>query len=41
VMKGNTLDSIPLGQAAGRIKTVPNNHPLINAAKAVGTSFGI
>jgi phosphofructokinase-like protein len=41
VMKGNTLDSIPLGQAAGRIKTVPKNHPLIDAAKAVGTSFGI
>lgn len=41
VMKNNSLDSIPLGQAAGRIKTVPKNHPLINAAKAVGTSFGI
>jgi 6-phosphofructokinase 1 len=41
VMKGGTLDSIPLGQAAGRIKTVPKNHPLIKAARAVGTSFGI
>jgi phosphofructokinase-like protein len=41
VMKGNKLDSIRLDQAAGRIKTVPLNHPLIDAAKAVGTSFGI
>ena len=40
VMKGGTLDSVPLGQTAGRIKTVPINHPLINAARAVGTSFG-
>lgn len=41
VMKNGRLDSIPLGQTAGRIKTVPMNHPLIAAAKAVGTSFGI
>jgi 6-phosphofructokinase 1 len=41
VMKGSTLDSVPLGQTAGRIKTVPVNHSLIMAAKAVGTSFGI
>jgi 6-phosphofructokinase 1 len=41
VMKGGKLDSIPLGQTAGRIKTVPMNDSLIAAARAVGTSFGI
>jgi 6-phosphofructokinase 1 len=41
VMKGGSLDSVPLKQTAGRIKTVPVNHSLILAAKAVGTSFGV
>lgn len=41
VMKNGRLDSIPLGQTAGRIKTVSMTHPLIAAAKAVGTNFGI
>lgn len=41
VIKNGQLDSIPLHQAAGRIKTVPKNHPLVLAAKAVNTSFGI
>ncbi len=40
VIKNGRLDSIPLGQTAGRIKTVPKNHPLILAARSVGTSFG-
>jgi 6-phosphofructokinase 1 len=40
VMKDGKLGSIPLGQTAGRIKTVSKDHPLIAAAKAVGTSFG-
>ena len=41
VKKGGTLDSIPLHRVAGRIKTVPKNHPLILAAKAVNTCFGV
>jgi len=41
VIKDGKLNSIPLGQTAGRIKTVPKNHPLIAAAEAVGTGFGI
>jgi 6-phosphofructokinase len=41
VLKDGKLSSVPLSQVAGRIKTVPKNHPLIKAAKAVGTSFGI
>lgn len=41
VLKDGRLDSLPLRQVAGRIKTVPKNHPLILAAKAVNTSFGV
>ena len=41
VIKDGRLNSIPLRQAAGRIKTVPKNHPLVLAAKAVNTSFGV
>ncbi len=41
VMKNGKLDSVPVGYAAGRIKTVPQNHPLIAAARGVGTCFGV
>jgi 6-phosphofructokinase 1 len=41
VLRGGELSSIPLSKVAGKIKTVPKNHPLIKAALAVGTSFGI
>lgn len=41
VWKEGRLDSVPLRQVAGRIKTVPRNHPLLLAAKAVNTNFGI
>ena len=41
VQKQGKLSSVPLTRIAGKIKTVPKNHPLIKAAKAVGTSFGI
>lgn len=41
VMKNGKLSSIALSQVAGKIKTVPKNHHLIKAARAVGTSFGI
>ena len=41
VWKDGGLDSIPLSRTAGRTKTVSKNHPLIRAAKAVGTSFGV
>lgn len=41
VMKDGKLSSVPLSRIAGKIKTVPKNHPLIRAAKAVGTSFGV
>ncbi|HOK95304.1 MAG TPA: ATP-dependent 6-phosphofructokinase [Anaerohalosphaeraceae bacterium] len=35
------LGSVPLARIAGKIKTVRPNDPLIAAAKAVGTSFGV
>ena len=41
VKKNGRQDSIPLHRVAGRIKTVPKNHSLIRAAKAVNTSFGV
>jgi ATP-dependent phosphofructokinase / diphosphate-dependent phosphofructokinase len=41
VEKGGVLSSIPLSSVAGKIRKVPLNHPLILAAKAVKTSFGI
>lgn len=41
VWKNGKLGSIPLSRVAGKIKTVPRNDPLIAAAKAVKTSFGV
>ncbi len=41
VEKGGGLESIPLSRVAGKIKKVPLKHPLIQAAKAVKTSFGV
>jgi phosphofructokinase-like protein len=41
VLKNGRYSSIPLGQVAGRIKTVPRNHNLVRAARAVNTSFGV
>lgn len=41
VWKNGALDHVPLSRIARKIKTVPKNHSLIRAAKAVGTSFGV
>ena len=41
VMKDGKLDSVPLAEIAGKIKTVPRDHKLVQAGIAVGTSFGI
>ncbi len=41
VLKNGQLSSIPLGQVAGRIRTVPRDHDLLRAARAVNTSFGV
>ena len=41
VWKDGHLNSVPLSRIAGKIKTVKTNDPLVLAAKAVGTSFGV
>jgi 6-phosphofructokinase 1 len=40
VIKGGKLSSVPLSQVAGKIRTVPLNYSLIQAARAVNTCFG-
>jgi ATP-dependent phosphofructokinase / diphosphate-dependent phosphofructokinase len=40
VMKGRTITHIPLEDAAGKQRLVPVDHPLIQAARNVGTCFG-
>ena len=39
-LKGSEVASVPLEQVAGKIKLVPADHPLIRAARRVGTNFG-
>src|SRR5204863_540620 len=39
-MKGSEVPSVPLELVAGKIKLVPPDHPLIRAARRVGTNFG-
>jgi 6-phosphofructokinase 1 len=41
VWKDGKLGDVPLSYTAGKIKTVKKNDPLVYAAKAVGTSFGV
>ncbi len=40
VMKGRTVTHIPLQEAANKQRLVPLDHPLIDAARNVGTCFG-
>lgn len=39
-VKGTEVVPVPLEEVAGNKKLVPKDHPLINAARLVGTSFG-
>jgi 6-phosphofructokinase len=39
-LKGSEVTSVPLEQVAGKLKVVPADHPLIRAARRVGTNFG-
>ena len=41
VLQNNQYTSIPLSKVAGKIKNVPKDHPMIKAALAIGTSFGV
>ncbi len=38
--KNNQTEAVPLGDVAGKINYVPNDHPWIISARDVGTSFG-
>ena len=40
VMKGRTVTHIPLQEAANKQRLIPLDHPLIDAARNVGTCFG-
>ncbi len=40
VRKHGEMATIPITQVANKVRTVPPNHPLIRAARAVGTIFG-
>ncbi len=40
VRLGGETTSIAIAEAAGKVRTVPPDYPLIAAAKAIGTSFG-
>jgi len=40
VMKGRTVSNIPLEEAENKQRLVPLDHPLIRAARNVGTCFG-
>ena len=40
VQQNGQLDSVPISDVAHKVRTVPADHPLIAAARAIGTSFG-
>ena len=40
VQRGGKIDSVPIADVAGKVRTVPRDYPLIQAARAIGTSFG-
>ena len=40
VMKGRTITHIPIEEAEGKQRFVPVDHPLVRAARNVGTCFG-
>ncbi len=40
-LQGKEVTHVPLAEAVSEIKTIPLNHQLIKASKAVGTSFGV
>jgi 6-phosphofructokinase 1 len=40
VQRAGVIDSVPLEEVAGKVRTVPRDHPLVRAALGIGTSFG-
>jgi 6-phosphofructokinase 1 len=41
VLKGKGIDSIPLEEASGKVKTVPLDSPLVKIALSLGISLGV
>jgi 6-phosphofructokinase 1 len=39
-LKGSAVTSVPMELVAGKLKTVPLDHPLVRAARRVGTNLG-
>lgn len=39
-MRGDDITAVPLEEVAGKLKTVPPNHSLVECAKLLGTCFG-
>ncbi|HXG11444.1 MAG TPA: ATP-dependent 6-phosphofructokinase [Gemmataceae bacterium] len=39
-LKGSEVTSVPIELVAGKLKLVPPDHPLLRAARRVGTNFG-
>src|SRR5207249_1932076 len=39
-LKGSAVTEVPMDKVAGKLKMVPPDHPLIHAARHVGTNFG-
>jgi len=40
VQRDGRTGSVPIEEVAGKVRTVPLDHPLIRAARGIGTSFG-
>jgi len=40
VQRGGRIDSIEIGDAAGKVRTIPPDWPLLAAAREIGTAFG-
>lgn len=40
IKKNGVIDSIPIVDVADKVRTVPLDHPMLEAARALGTSFG-
>jgi 6-phosphofructokinase 1 len=40
-LQDGDLTSVPLSEVANQVKTVPHEHALVSAARAVGMSFGV
>ncbi len=40
VQRNGRIDSVPIENVAGKVRTVPPDYPLVHAARAIGTCFG-